>query len=109
MPPDSGLVSIVKSHGYYGQYHYNFEEQKKVDWGSDYTNFEIMAADGKAVLLLRNPYTCIYGYRHLIQAEDHTGQTNAASQFVGTGIVCTEILWQNFYRYINSYKHMIQT
>ena len=94
MPPDSGLVSIVKSHGYYGQYHYDFEEQKKVDWGSDYTNFEIMAADGKAVLLLRNPYTCIYGYRHLIQAEDHTGQTNA-SQFVGTGIVCTEILWEN--------------
>ena len=85
VPHYSGLVSIIKAHGYYKQYTYD-KTLKKVHFPPDYTNVEIMATDGKAVLLLRNLYASIYGYRHLIQS-GHASHTNA-THLVGKGIKC---------------------
>ena len=78
VPPDSGLVSIIKAHGYYGQ--------RSI---TDITNLnltteQIIKTNGTAVLLFRNPYKAIYGYRHTLKA-GHTGHTNAA-QFIGPGL-----------------------
>ena len=77
VPSNSGLVSIIKAHGYYGQ----------TGPASTYlhlTTEEILKTNGNAVVLIRNPFRAICGYRHTLKA-GHTGHTNA-SQFIAPGL-----------------------
>ena len=77
VPSDSGLVSIIKAHGYYGQ------TGGPTSTNLNLTTEQIIKTNGSAVILFRNPYEAIYGYRHTLKA-GHTGHTNA-SQFIGPG------------------------
>ena len=85
MPIDSGLVSITKAHGYYGQTKEKMlRNGVKKSWSNTYTAEEIWKTNGRAVVLIRDPFRTIYGYRHLDQA-GHTGHADA-SQFIASGI-----------------------
>ena len=74
--------AIVDAHGYYIE-HDNNIDLKDVDWSSDYTSKEILAASGNAVILIRNPFEAIHSYRHLTYGS-HAGDTTAY-QFFGKG------------------------
>ena len=74
---DSGLISIIKAHGHCVQI------RSEKFWSSSYTTEEIRKTNGRAVVLVRNPFTAIYGYRHVTTA-GHTGHTTS-SQFIGPG------------------------
>ena len=74
VPSDSGLLSMIKAHGYLGQ----------TGSASNLTTEEILKTNGRAVVLVRNPFRAIYGYRHLNIA-GHTGHSNA-SHFIGPGL-----------------------
>ena len=80
--PDLRSFAIVDAHGYYIE-HGNNIDLKDVDWSSDYTSKEILAASGNAVILIRNPFEAIYSYRHLTYGS-HAGDTTAY-QFFGKG------------------------
>ena len=68
MPFDSGLTSVIKGHGHQGP--------------GD-TEYQMYSTGEKAILLIRNPYEAIYGYRHF----HFHGQLGHAdvSKFIGRG------------------------
>ena len=66
LPVCSGLTSIVKGHG-----HGN-------------TDLQLNLTDEKAILLIRNPYEAIYGYRHYLFNGPH-GHADI-SKFKGKGV-----------------------
>ena len=80
--PDLHSFAIVDAHGYYIEHGNNIYLQN-IDWSSDYTSKEILAASGNAVILIRNPFEAIHSYRHLTYGS-HAGDTTAY-QFFGKG------------------------
>ena len=66
LPVCSGLTSVVKGHGY----------------GN--TDLQLNLTDEKAILLIRNPYEAIYGYRHYLFNGPH-GHADI-SKFKGKGV-----------------------
>ena len=68
LPFGSGLTSVVKHHGHQGP--------------GD-TEYEMYLTGEKSILLIRNPYEAIYGYRHFV----FNGQLGNAdvSKFIGEG------------------------
>ena len=79
VPSNSGLVSIIKAHGDYG-----ISKHEPMKYTEGRTTEEILKTNGSAVVVFRNPFRAIYGYRHLNNA-GHTGHANA-SQFIGPGL-----------------------
>ena len=75
VPSDSGLLSIIKAHGSL--------KHMQTRTAFNLTAEQIFKTNGSAVVLVRNPFRAIYGYRHL-QFAGHTGHTNS-SQFIGPG------------------------
>ena len=76
VPYNSGLLSVIKAHGYIrvkGRYSWSYPED---------LISEMLQTNGKAVVLIRNPYRAIYSYRN--HMEGHTGHANI-SQFLGLG------------------------
>ena len=78
VPPNSGLLSVIKAHGY-------FNPNKWPNYGWSHPEdllSEILLTEGNAVLLIRNPYRAFYSYRnHIIS---HLGHANM-SEFFGSG------------------------
>ena len=80
MPDGNGRTSIIKGHG---QVVYRDTWQGPYSSPGD-TEYEINSTAEKAILLIRNPYDAIYGYRHYI----FTGLKGRAdnSKFKGNGM-----------------------
>ena len=79
MPYNSGLVSVVKSHGYF-----RVKERYKFSYPEDLLS-EIHMTNGMAVLLIRNPYRAFYSFANHIKG--HLGHAKI-SYFLGKGIHC---------------------
>ena len=79
LPPVSGLTSVIKGHGHYSNKIINDEELS--DPGD--TEHQMSLTKQKAILLIRNPYDAIYGYRHYVFHGQH-GHTDI-SKFLGKG------------------------
>ena len=78
LPPVSGLTSVIKGHGHYSNTVINEELSSPGD-----TEHQMSLLKEKAILLIRNPYDAIYGYRHYVFHGQH-GHTDI-SKFVGRG------------------------
>ena len=68
LPFDSGLTSVIKGHGHQGP--------------GD-IEFQMYSTGEKAILMIRNPYHAIYGYRHYT-FHGQLGHADA-SHFIGKG------------------------
>ena len=68
LPFGSGLTSVKKGHGHQGP--------------GD-IEFQMYSTGEKAILMIRNPYHAIYGYRHYT-FHGHLGHADA-SHFIGKG------------------------
>ena len=91
VPSNSGLVSIIKAHGDYGISGFA-SKHEPMKYTEGRTTEEILKTNGSAVVVFRNPFQAIYGYRHLNIA-GHTGHANA-SQFIGPGLFVFEKMSQ---------------
>ena len=80
MPYNSGLLSVVKAHGYF-RVGKSFSFNKPEDLKN-----EINWTNRKAVLLIRNPYRAIYSYRNTAITKRHSLHANI-SDFFGQGIL----------------------
>ena len=81
MPYDSGLLSVIKAHGYFRVDKNNYCLNKPEDLLN-----EIIWTNGKAVLLIRNPYRAIYSYRNHILTKN-VRLHGDISGFIGQGIL----------------------
>ena len=76
VPYNSGLLSVVKAHGYI-----RIKERYKWSLPEDLLS-EMHLANGTAVLLIRNPYRAFYSFaNHMV---NHLGHANI-SHFFGRG------------------------
>ena len=78
LPPVSGLTSVIKGHGHYSNKVISEELSSLGD-----TEQQMSLLKEKAILLIRNPYDAIYGYRHYVFSGQH-GHTDI-SKFIGKG------------------------
>lgn len=69
LPYASGLTSVIKGHGYLGTFE-TFED----------TDHQMTITHGNAILLIRNPYSAIYGFRHYYSG-GHLGYAYAENFF----------------------------
>ena len=81
VPYDSGMTSVIKGHGHYSPLGFNkrFADISK----PDDTLKQMGGTQGTAILLMRNPYHAIYGYRNYL-FEGHAGIADV-SKFLGKG------------------------
>ena len=62
LPFDSGHTSVIKGHGHYSPL--GFDTRTNEHSVLNDTLDQMYKTQGAAVLLMRNPYRAIYGYRH---------------------------------------------
>ena len=67
LPHNSGLTSVIKGHGHYSPLELNSTYNEKTT--SKDTTYQMEQTNGTAILLIRNPYHAIYGYRHYMFAK----------------------------------------
>ena len=67
LPHNSGLTSVINGHGHYSPLELNSTYNEKTT--SKDTSYQMEQTNGTAILLIRNPYHAIYGYRHYMFAE----------------------------------------
>ena len=79
LPPASGLTSVIKGHGHYNN---NIMKDRELSDPGDIER-QMSLTQEKAVLLIRNPYDAIYGYRHYV-FHGQLGHTDI-SKFIGKG------------------------
>ena len=96
LPPVSGLTSVIKGHGHYSNKIINNEE---LSTPGD-TEHQMSLTKEKAILLIRNPYDAIYGYRHYVFHGQH-GHTYI-SKFLGKGkLLRDQKRWEKIiYKYL---------
>ena len=76
VPPNSGLLSVVKAHGYI-----RIKNRYKWSYPEDLLS-EMHLANGTAVLLIRNPYRAFYSFaNHIVSPFGHAN----ISHFIGRG------------------------
>ena len=81
IPHDSGLTSVIKGHGHYSPLGFN---KRTNDFSKpEDTSKQMRETQGTAILLMRNPYLAIYGYRNYL-FEGHKGIADV-SRFLGKG------------------------
>ena len=70
LPYNSGLTSVIKGHGHFNPLKLNSNEEKHNEKKTtlEETTYQMEQTDGTAILLIRNPYHAIYGYRHYMLA-----------------------------------------
>ena len=78
LPPVSGLTSVIKGHGHYSNKVISEELSSLGD-----TEQQMSLLKEKAILLIRNPYDTIYGYRNYVFHGQH-GHADI-SKFLGKG------------------------
>ena len=79
IPPDSGLLSAIEAHGHVGRI-------ITADWNGKNdtdTMSQILKTNGKAILLIRNPFHAIFSFIDHIEG-DHMGHANF-SKLIGFG------------------------
>ena len=74
LPHNSGLTSVIKGHGHYSPLELNSTYNEKTT--SKDTTYQMEQTNATAILLIRNPYHAIYGYRHYM-FEARVGNTYA--------------------------------
>ena len=81
LPFDSGHTSVIKGHGHYSPLGFDtrWSEQSVLNDTFD----QINKTQGVAVLLMRNPYRAIYGFRHYTSGG--RVQYTDVSKFFGDG------------------------
>ena len=83
VPYDSGLTCLIKGHGNFnpdGVYRMN--KRDKITSRIDFPK-ELKIVNGRAVLLIRNPYHVIYSYRNYVD-KSLVGHADE-SKFIGSG------------------------
>ena len=76
VPYNSGLLSVVKAHGYI-----RIKERYKWSYPEDLLS-EMHLANGTAVALIRNPYRALYSFaNHAVNPHGHANVSN----FLGRG------------------------
>ena len=96
LPPVSGLTSVIKGHGHYTSKIIHDEELST----PGITEHQMSLTKEKAILLIRNPYDTIYGYRHYVFHGQH-GHTYI-SKFLGKGkLLRDQKRWEKIiYKYL---------
>lgn len=97
LPFDSGFTSVIKGHGHYSPLGMN---KNTGEFSSpNATLAEMLQTNGTAILLIRNPYKAIYGYRHYLSAGG-IGYADA-SKFIGEDwsefVRVTIQMWEDYY------------
>ena len=87
LPFDSGLTTVIKSHGSTCtaiDFHRSRQIQRSDARINGWTSDEMKRTHRDGIILIRNPYRAIYGYRHLKDG-GHLGLADA-SKFFGPGL-----------------------
>ena len=87
VPFNSGIITVVKGHGHYFSGYPGNTGVQPISRENE-TVEQILETNGNAIILIRNPYHVIVGYRHQLLAPGHTEHAKA-SAFIGKG----RILW----------------
>ena len=84
----SNLTVVIKSHGSTidGTSLGYIPSIKGISRSNGRTEDEMVNTNKNGILLIRNPYRAIYGYRHLMEG-GHVGYADA-SKFFGPGMKC---------------------
>ena len=78
------MITVVKGHGHYFSGYQGNTGVQPVSRKNE-TIEQITETNGKAIILIRNPYHVLPGYRHQLLSPGHLEQAKA-SAFVGKGI-----------------------
>ena len=84
LPFNSGLTTVIKSHGSTIDFHRSQQIQRSDVRINARTSDEMKRTHRDGIILIRNPYRAIYGYRHLNDG-GHLGLADA-SKFFGPGL-----------------------
>ena len=78
------MITVVKGHGHYFSGYPGNTGVQPIS-RKNATIEQIMETNGKAIIIIRNPYHVLSGYRHQLLSPGHLEQAKA-SAFVGKGI-----------------------
>ena len=96
VPFNSGLITVVKGHGHYFSGYPGNTGVQPISRENE-TIEQILETNGNGIILIRNPYHVIVGYRHQLLAPGHTEHAKA-SAFIGKGRIyglCILYLFDN--------------
>ena len=84
LPFNSGMTTVIKSHGSTIDFHRSQQHLRSDVRINARTDHEMKRTHRNGIVLIRNPYRAIYGYRHLNDG-GHLGHADA-SKFFGPGV-----------------------
>ena len=64
IPYDSGMLSVIKGHGHYSPSGFNTRSKESSEPRD--THKQMHNTQGNGILLMRNPYSAIFGYRNYV-------------------------------------------